>query len=91
MHTFEGPACSMFNARQAKKMPRGIYERDVLSVQCGAVLTRSISCQILTIDTPYLAREGEVWGVCCDSKVGFTFCRLYRSAAVNVVMNWTAL
>ena len=29
------------------------------------IMIRSIFSQILTINTPYLAREGELWGVCC--------------------------
>ena len=31
--------------------------------QCGAVVTRSIFSKIFMKDTPYLGRQGEVWGV----------------------------
>ena len=57
----------------------------------GTVIKRSIFSQILTIDNPYLARKGEVWGVCCDSKILLTFCHCYRSAVCHIVINWTAL
>ena len=60
-------------------------------IQHGTVIKRSIFSQILTIDTPYLAHKGEVWGVCCDSKILLTFCHCYRSAVCHIVINWTAL
>ena len=34
---------------------------------------------------------GEVWGVCCDFRIWFTFCHCYRSVVCNIVINWTAL
>ena len=37
-----------------------------INIQCNAGITRSIFSKILTIDTPQLTREGELWGVCCD-------------------------
>ena len=46
-----------------------LYE---LMLQCGAVITRLIFSQILTINTPYLGLTGEVWGVCCE----FTLCNI---------------
>ena len=55
-------------------------------IQCSTV-TRSIFSKILTIDTPYLAHEGEVWGVCCGSKIWFTFCHCYHSAICNTMIN----
>ena len=46
-----------------------MVQHKIWHVQCGALITRSIFTEILTIDTPQLAREGEVWGVCCDSYI----------------------
>ena len=56
-----------------------------MQVQSGAVRTRSIVSKVLTIDIPQLAREGEVWGVCCDFNNWFTFCHCYRSVVCNIV------
>ena len=47
--------------------------------------------QILKVDTPQLTREGEVWGVCCEVIVRYTFCRCLRSAVFNIVINQAAL
>ena len=47
--------------------------------------------KIIILDTPYLAREGEVWGVCWLLKVWFTFCCCYRSTICNIMINRTAL
>ena len=37
--------------------------------KCDAVKTRSFISKVLTTDTPYLSREGELWGVFCEFKV----------------------
>ena len=34
---------------------------------------------------------GELWGVCCEFEVWFTFCCCHRSAECHIVINWTAL
>ena len=31
--------------------------------------------------------KGEIWSVCCDSKIRFTFCCCYHSAICNIMMN----
>ena len=38
-----------------------------------------------------LARECEIWGVCCDYNIWFTFCHCYRSVVCNTVINQAAL
>ena len=43
----------------------------------------SIFLKMLTIDTPYLAREGEIWGVCCEFKVWYMF---YVITVCNIVI-----
>ena len=65
--------------------------RSVNTKQCGAVITWSIFLKIIIIDTPYLAHEGELLGVCCEFEVWFTFCCCNRSAVCNIMINWTAL
>ena len=40
-------------------------------VQYGAVIARSILSKSFTIDTPYLAREGEACGVFCEYRLCF--------------------
>ena len=55
-------------------------------IQCGAVIMWLIFSKILTVDTPLLTREGEVWDVCCDSDICFTFCHCYRSVVYNIVI-----
>ena len=49
-------------------------------MQCGAVITRLMFLKNFTIDTPYFSLMGEIWGVCCNFKLWFTFCHCYRSA-----------
>ena len=61
------------------------YQRNNPKLQRDAVITRSIFSTILKIDTPQLSHEGEMWGVCCDSKLWFAFCHCYRSATCNIV------
>ena len=39
---------------------------DVWWLQCGAVITQSIFCQILIKETPLLAREDDLWSVFCE-------------------------
>ena len=56
-------------------------------IQCDSVIARSIFSQILTIDTPYLAREDDLWGVCCDSNILLTFCHCYCGVVSNIVIN----
>ena len=36
-------------------------------VQCDDIITRTIFSEILIIDTPSLAPEGELWGVFCEA------------------------
>ena len=55
-------------------------------IQCGAVIMRSIVSKILTTGTSQLAREGELWGVCCDSNIWFTFC--HCRSALSYVLSW---
>ena len=38
------------------------------NVQCGAIITRSIFWNILTIDTPQLTHSGKIWGIFCEYK-----------------------
>ena len=52
---------------------------------------QSIFCKILTKDTPKLAREGELWGVFCESNVWLMLCHCHHSAECNIVTNVTAL
>ena len=59
-------------------------------IECGDIMIRSVFSQILTTDTPQLAREGEGWCVCCEVKVWYTFCHCHRSAMCNIVINRTA-
>ena len=51
--------------------------------QCDVVITRSISSQIHTIDTPQLAHEGEMWDAFCEPKVWFQFRHWHHSAVCN--------
>ena len=34
---------------------------------------------------------GELWSVCCDFKVWFTFCWCHLGADDNIVVNWAML
>ena len=60
-------------------------------IQCSAVITRSIFSQILTRDTPQLAREGEIWSVFCEFEVWFAFRASQCSDVWNSILCWTAL
>ena len=40
--------------------------------------------QLPTTDTPYLAREGKVWGACCDLKIRYIFYRCNAHIVCNV-------
>ena len=60
-------------------------------IQRGDIIIRSFFPQILTIDTPLIAREGEILGVCCDSDIWFTSRHCYRCVVCNIAINWTAL
>ena len=60
-------------------------------LQRGAVMIRWTYSKLLTMDTPQLALEGKIWGVCCVSKIWHTLCHCYRSAVCNIVIKWTAL
>ena len=63
-----------------------MMEPHICYLKHSAVITLSIFSQILTIDfTPELACEGEVWVVCCNSKIWFTFCHRYH--VCNNMMN----
>ena len=43
----------------------------VYLLQCNAIIMQLVSSKILTIDTPYLALMGEIWGVFCEFKVSY--------------------
>ena len=43
-----------------------VHEQFLCYVQCGVVITRPTVTLILTIGTPYLAREGKICGVFCE-------------------------
>ena len=47
----------------------------------------SIFSKILTLDTPYLTREGEVWSVFCESKIWFIFCVSQCNGVWNVILS----
>ena len=42
-------------------------------IQCGIIIMWSIFSKFLTVDTPELTCEGEIWDVCCEYKFLFTF------------------
>ena len=42
------------------------YDSNKCKIQCSAVIVQTIFSQVLTNDTPYLAHEGELWGVFCE-------------------------
>ena len=58
--------------------PRLIYTCNMghtwSKLQCGAVITWSIFTRILTKDSPYFARKGEVWSVFCEFNLWCIFC-----------------
>ena len=58
-------------AAYAKCVRLHVWDNVVLRPDANTALCRyhTIFSQILTIYTPQLAREGEVWGVCCDSNL----------------------
>ena len=62
-------------------------------ILCGAVIMRSNYSHILAIDTPELARVGEILGVCCEIKIWFwfIFCHCRRVVVYNIVLHWTAV
>ena len=61
----------------------GLVNNDTYYRTYNAVITLSIFSQILTIDTPQLAREGELWGVCYEFEVWFKFCTCHCRAKNN--------
>ena len=54
-----------------------------VAVQCYAIITRTIFSEILIIDTPLLAPEGELWGVFCEAYAWFMFFYCHHSAECN--------
>ena len=48
-----------------------------------------LKIKILIIDTPLLAREGELWGVCCEFEVWFKFCFCPHSGVGDIKLIWT--
>ena len=42
-----------------------------MQITLWSIIAHLIVFQILTIDTPYLTHEGELWGVVCEFKVWF--------------------
>ena len=62
-------------------------EMATLYVQCGAVYYA-----VNLLKNPHNMRPiREIWGVFYEQDVWFRFCRSHRSAACNIVINWTAL
>ena len=50
----------------------------------------TVGCRYNTVDffqNPHNWREGELWGVCCDSDIWFTFCHCYRSVMCDIMIN----
>ena len=65
---------------------------DILqTIQCSAITMWWAFSQIHIIDTPYLAREGKVWGVCCEFEFWCTSCCCHHSAVHNIMINQTML
>ena len=63
---YDTAAALVLSSRLPYPSTRFIYNNEI---QWDAVITLSIFAKILTMGTPYLAREGELWGAFCEYKL----------------------
>ena len=57
-----------------------------MPVQCTPDIT---STQVHTIDTPWLTREGKIWGVFCEFRSKFYVCNFW--ATISIMLYWTVI
>ena len=65
--------------------------RSALGQQCGAIMALSSLSQILTMDTPWLTCEGEVWGFHREFSIWLVPCHWHCGVEWNIMLPWIML